>query len=83
MIFRIFGLTKGRKVMIEQTFNVVKSKEVKNIRAYIHSKNEDGTLNLCFNLNIINPQPHHSHRYTRDYLEMYYEADGTVKWRMD
>ena len=68
--------------MIEQEFNIVKSKEVRSVRAYIHSKNVDGTLNLCFNLNTINPRLVHFHRYTQEYLDMYYESDGTMRWRI-
>ena len=69
--------------MMEQEFNVIKSKEIKSVSGYLHSKNEDGTFNVCFNFNTISPKPRHMHRYTAEYLDKYYKMEGTVKWSLD
>jgi hypothetical protein len=69
--------------MIDKSFNLVHSKEIKNITGYIHSQNTDGSLNICFNLNTINPKPWHLHRYQEDYLEKYYRVEGILKWSVD
>lgn len=66
--------------MLNLEFNAIRSREVKNVKGYIHSENPDGTLNVCFNLSTIYPQAKHLHRYTKEYLEKYYVHDGTTKW---
>lgn len=69
--------------MIEQTFSTIKSKEVGGVKGYIHSTNPDGTINVCFNLNTIAPKVHHLHKYDPNYLNQYYEINGTMKWTLD
>lgn len=68
---------------MQKEFNLIKSREVAGVKAYIHSENSDGTLNVCFNLSTYAPKPCHLHRYQKDYLEQYYQSDGTTKWRID
>ena len=68
---------------MDKEFNSIKSKEIKNIRGYVHSKNADGTLNVCFNMGSYAPKPNHLHRYTEAYLEKYYQVDGKIKWVFD
>jgi hypothetical protein len=66
---------------VDRQYNEIRSKEIKHLKGFIHSQNADGSFNVCFNTNLINPTDKHLHRYTKDYLEQFYEITGTViKW---
>lgn len=69
---------------VDREYNVIKSREIKHLKGFIHSKNPDGSFNVCFNLNLINPAPKNLHKYHPAYLEKFYEFDGTtIKWSLD
>ena len=69
--------------MLNKEFNLIQSKEIKTNMGYIYSKNDDGSFNVCFNLNTICPQPRHLHRYEASYLEQYYKLNGILRWKLD
>jgi hypothetical protein len=68
---------------VNRVYNVIRNKEIKHIYAYLHSQNEDGSFNVCFNLNAIEPSPKHLHRYGKSYLDEFYILTGeTIKWSL-
>lgn len=68
----------------KREYNVIRSKEMKQHKGFLHSQNPDGSFNVCFNLNSINPAPKHLHRYQPSYLEEFYELTGeTIRWSLD
>ena len=68
--------------MIDKEYNLIKSKEIKTLIGYIHSKNSNGSFNVCFNLNTMEPKPKHLHIYQENYLEKYYQLDGVLRWKL-
>lgn len=68
--------------MINKTYTIIRHKEDKNVFGYIHSKNPDGTFNICFRMREFSPSPKHLYRHTPEYLDNYYLVHGETKWNI-
>jgi hypothetical protein len=68
---------------VDKEYCRIRSKELKYLTGYLHSQNPDGSFNVCFNLNTVNPLSRHLHRYEKSYLDEFYTLDGVIKWQLD
>ena len=67
-----------------ETYQIWKSKEIKNTFIKILGQNPDGTIAVSFAVSHFVPAPMHVHNYQPWYLEQFYENTGEAQnWVVD